>query len=160
MVPPRPSPRARGRQLHARCSSRQPAYLGGSLVVNLGDVYPSLGLKVLWIVWLSAAGFYTRMWTTRIHTNLLWRVDGRVKVRQQASSPNRLVVDEDLESLIRLDNQRVQSGCLCDFRSGRVGEVLFFILARLGVTVSEDKVDFVGCPALVWAKHDCEGSLP
>lgn len=32
-------------------------------------------------------------------------------------------------------------------------------LARLGVSVSEDKVDFVGSSALVWTEHDCEWGL-
>ena len=31
--------------------------------------------------------------------------------------------------------------------------------ASLWVTVSEDKVDFVGCSALVGTKHDCEWGL-
>jgi hypothetical protein len=40
-------------------------------------------------------------------TNLSRRVDSRVKVLQQASLPDRLIIDQDLESLIRVDNQSV-----------------------------------------------------
>lgn len=37
--------------------------------------------------------------------------------------------------------------------------MLLLVFARLGITVTEDEVDFVGRTALVWAEHDSEGSL-
>ena len=99
------------------------------------------------------------MLSADLRTDLSGWIDSRVKVFEQASLPCRLVIDQDLESLIRVNNQRVESGRLCDFWVGRVLEVLLFPLASFWVLVSEDKVDLVGCTALVWTKHDCEWGL-
>ena len=153
MVRPRPSRRAivstitRGR--YAR------TYLGGRSVINLGKVNPSLGLEVLWVVYSSAFG---PKQSTKL-TDLDRRVDSRVKVLQQASLPNRLIIDQDLESLIRVDDQSVQRSRLCDLGVRGLLEMLLLPFTSLWVSVSEDEMDFVGRSALVGTKHDCEWGL-
>jgi hypothetical protein len=92
-------------------------------------------------------------------TNLSRRVDSRVKVLQQASLPDRLIIDQDLESLIRVDNQSVQSSRLCDLWVRRLLEVFLLPFTSLWVSVPEDEMDFVGSSALVGTKHDCEWGL-
>ena len=58
-----------------------------------------------------------------------------------------------------LDNEGVESGCLCNLWCWRVDQVLLLPLSSHWVLVSEDEVNFVGRTTLVWSEHDGERGL-
>lgn len=135
--------------------------LSSSDVVNFSFIDPRFGLEVLGVI------------------NLLRRVDSRVKVFQQATLPDGLVVDENLKGLIRaspgvskrrlehssrgkdnlLGDQGVKGGGLSDLRGRRVLQVLLFPFTGERVLVSEDEVNLVGGTTFVGTEHDGEGGL-
>lgn len=92
-------------------------------VSDLGLVNPVLGLLVFGVI------------------DLLGRVDSGREVLKEGAVADRVAVDLDLEGLVGLDNEGVESRRLGD--AGRRGalEVLLLVLARLGVLVLEDEVD-------------------
>lgn len=116
-------------------------YLASLHVIDKRLVDPVGGLDVLRVI------------------NLLGRHHGRIKVLQQATRLDRLVVDQDFVRVVRVDDQRVQRRMLANLGHGRVLQVLLLVFARNRVLVAEDEVHFIRCAALVRAKHDRERCL-
>jgi len=102
----------------------------GLRVSDAGLINPVLGLLVLGVV------------------DLLLRVDRGAEVLEQCAVANRLAVDLDLEAIVGLNDQGVESGGLDDTGHRRVLEVLLLILAGLGVFVAEDEVNLLKLGAI------------